>query len=160
MITAIDTNIIMDILIKDPEFSEKSKELLEKQGGLGSLVISPIVYSEMIVFFLKRHEAKIAVSKLDEFLDDMNVQVSEFTKEDLIISSQAWQKFTDSKSVTCPKCGAANNFSCKKCKSQIFWRNHTITDFLIGAHAQNHSDVFLTRDRGYYKKYFKLSIMP
>jgi len=160
MITAIDTNILMDILIKDLEFSEKSKELLENQGGAGGLIISPIVYSEMIVFFLKRHEAKIAVSKLDEFLDDMNIQVSEFTKEDLIISSQAWQKFTDSKSVICPKCGAKNHFNCKKCKSQIFWRNHMITDFLIGAHAQNHSDVFLTRDRGYYKKYFKVKIMP
>ena len=159
MITAIDTNILIDILIKDLEFGEKSKKLLENQGRLGSLIISQIIYSEMMVFFLKRHEAKIAVSKLDEFLDDMNVQVSEFAKEDLIISSQAWQKFTDSKSVICPKCGATNHFNCRKCNSQIFWRNHIITDFLIGAHAQNHADIFLTRDRGYYKKYFKLKIL-
>ena len=159
MIAVIDTNILVDILLKDAEFGEKSKELLENQGRIGSLVISPIVYSEMIVFFLKRHETKIAVSKLDEFLDDMDVQVSELTKEDLISSSQAWKNFTDSKSVICPKCGATNNFNCKKCKSQIFWRNRIITDFLIGAHAQNHSDVFLTRDRGYFRKYFGISIV-
>ena len=30
MITAIDTNILIDILIKDLEFGEKSKELLER----------------------------------------------------------------------------------------------------------------------------------
>ena len=160
MITAIDTNILIDILLKDPEFSEKSRELLENQGKLGTLIISQITYSEVMTLFLKKHEMKIAVSKLDEFLDDVQVQVSEFTKEDLITSSQAWQKFTDSKSVVCPKCGAKNNFSCKKCKSQVFWRNHMITDFLIGAHAQNHAEVLLTRDEGYYKKYFKIKILP
>ena len=160
MITAIDTNILIDILLKDAEFGEKSRELLENHSKLGSLIISQITYSEVMVLFLKKHEMRIAVSKLDEFLDDMNVQVSEFTKEDLIASSQAWQKFTDSKSVICPKCGSKNNFNCKKCKSQIFWRNHMITDFLIGAHAQNHADIFLTRDKGYYKKYFKIKILP
>lgn len=159
MITAIDTNILIDILIKDPEFNEKSKELLENQGRVGSLIISLIVYSELIVFFLKKHETKIAVSKLDEFLDDMNVQVSEFTKEDLVMSAEAWQRFTDSKSVICPKCGISNQFNCKKCKLQVFWRNHILTDFLIGAHAQNHANTILTRDRGYYKRYFKVKVI-
>ena len=160
MITAIDTNILIDILIKDPDFGEKSRELLERQGKLGSLVISQIAYSEVIVYFLKKHEAKAAISKLDEFLEDMDVQVSEFTKEDLVTSAESWQKFGNSGNVTCPKCGAKNIFICRKCKSKVFWRNHILTDFLIGAHAQNHADVFLTRDRGYYKKYFKVNIMP
>ena len=160
MITVIDTNILIDILIKDTEFGENSKELVEIHGRLGSLVISQITYSEVMVYFLRKHEAKMAAFKLDEFLDDINAQVSEFTKEDLIISSQAWQKFLQLKQIICPKCGSINNFTCKKCKSQVFWRNHIITDFLIGAHAQNHADIFLTRDRGYYKKYFKVKILP
>ena len=119
-----------------------------------------LLWRKMVVFFLKKHDAKNAVSKLDEFLEDMNVQVSEFTKEDLITSAEAWQKFTDFKHLICPKCGAKNNFSCRNCKSRIFWRNHMITDFLIGAHAQNHANILLTRDRGYYKKYFKMRVIP
>lgn len=160
MITAIDTNILMDILGNDPEFSEKSIELLERQSHLGSLMISPIVYSELLVFFLKKHENKLAVSKLEEFLKDIGIEILDFSKEDFIISAQAWQSFSDVKQIICPKCGAVNKFNCKKCKSHILWRNHIVTDFLIGAHTQNNADALITRDRGYYKKYFKIKVIP
>ncbi len=33
-------------------------------------------------------------------------------------------------------------------------RKRIITDFLIGAHGMAKADRFLTRDRGFYKKYF------
>lgn len=157
MIAAIDTNILLDILGNDQEFGEKSMGLLERYNNLGSLVISPIVYSELLIFFLRKHESKTAAKKLEEFLNDMDVQILDFDIEDFRLSAQAWQNF-DARQITCPKCGATNKFDCKKCKSNILWRNHIITDFLIGAHAQNHTDVLLTRDRGYYKKYFKINI--
>lgn len=160
MITAIDTNILLDILVDDPEFSEKSLELLEIQSHLGSLIISPIVYSELLVFFLKKDETKASISKFEEFLEDMHVQILNFSMEDFNLSAKAWQGFSNIKQIFCPKCGAVNQFNCKKCNSKILWRNHIITDFLIGAHAQNNADVLLTRDSSYYKKYFKIKIMP
>ena len=159
MITAVDTNILLDILYNDAEFGKKSSELLESQSHMGRLIICPIVYSELLVFFLRKHETKAAILKLEEFLEDMDVQILDFNMEDFNLSAQAWQNFSDLKRIICPKCGAANQFNCKKCKSQLMWRNHLITDFLIGAHSQNHGDVFLTRDRGYYKRYFKIKII-
>ena len=33
-------------------------------------------------------------------------------------------------------------------------RERIISDFLIGAHAAAEADTFLTRDRGFYAKYF------
>ena len=159
MITAIDTNVLLDILVNDLTFSERSKESLETQGNLGSLIISPIVYSELLVFFSKEHEVKIAISKLEEFLKDMGIEILDFNKGDYNLSAQAWQKFSNVKQIICPKCGKTNQFNCKKCNSKILWRNHIITDFLIGAHAQNHANAILTRDRGYYKTYFKTKII-
>ena len=157
MITAIDTNVLLDIAGDDPEFSDMSIELLERQNSLGNLIISPIVYSELLAFFLKRYGLQ-AIDKLNEFLGDSGIQILEFTMEDFNLAAKIWQNF-HTKQISCPKCGTTSHFNCRKCNSQILWRNHIITDFLIGAHAQNHADSFLTRDRGYYKKYFKLKII-
>ena len=159
MITAIDTNILLDILGGDLGYGKKSIELLEKYNRLGSLIISPIVYSELLVLFLKKHEIKIAISKLEEFLRDMDIQILDFSREDFNLSAEAWQSFSNVKQVICPKCGTVNKFNCRKCGLAVVWRNHLITDFLIGAHAQNHADILITRDMGYYKRYFDIKII-
>ena len=46
MITAIDTNILLDILIPDPSFQIHSKEALEKALSLGRLVVGEIANRE------------------------------------------------------------------------------------------------------------------
>ncbi len=160
MITEVDTNILLDVAGNDPAFYGKSSELL-RQHERSAVAICPVVYSELLVFFLKRYGKNIAVSKLEAFLSDFGIQISDFTRADFNLAAEAWLEFLNQKhAIACPRCGAANIFHCKGCHSQIFWRTRTLPDFLVGAHAQNHAEVLLTRDRGYYRKYFKVKVLP
>ncbi len=47
MITAIDTNILLDVLLPNPGFVEQSHEALETAAGVGSLIICDVVYAEL-----------------------------------------------------------------------------------------------------------------
>ena len=49
MITAIDTNILLDILVPNAEFDEASANALQDAADEGSLVISDIVYAELCI---------------------------------------------------------------------------------------------------------------
>lgn len=159
MITSVDTNILFDIVVDDPDFFEQSSRLVQAQSNIGSMVICPVVYSELLVFFLEKHELNSAVKMARKFLDDLGIQIVDFEKDDFNLAAEAWRKIEQQR-IKCPKCGTANEFYCSSCRSQIHWRNHVISDFLIGAHAQNHSEILLTRDKAYYRKYFRIKTLP
>ena len=47
MITFVDTNVLLDVFLPDPEWGEKSKNSLYKAFSQGSLVINEIIYAEL-----------------------------------------------------------------------------------------------------------------
>ena len=51
MITAIDTNVLLDILVPNEQFYDASARALEDAASAGSLVISDIVYAELCIHF-------------------------------------------------------------------------------------------------------------
>ena len=67
MITAIDTNILLDILVPNEQFYQASADALQKSAA-GSLVICDIVYAELCMHFPRQHEC-------DEFLDSNEIRV-------------------------------------------------------------------------------------
>jgi len=96
------------------------------------------------------------------FLKDTRIDLVPSSREALNESSMAWKRYIDKRdisAVACPKCGRRTVVTCK-CGEKINWREHIISDFLIGGHAKVHANRLITRDRGYYEKYFSgLEIM-
>ncbi|NOX20346.1 MAG: type II toxin-antitoxin system VapC family toxin [Nitrospirae bacterium] len=150
MIIAVDTNILLDILIQDEHYFKTSKRLLDEYIQKGQLIICEIVYAELASQFQSEKDLK-------EFLKDTGIRLVHSTQEAFYEAGRRWKKYTKNKreSFQCPKCGQLIKVSCKKCHSRINPRQHMISDFIIGAHALQHAGVLLSRDRGYYKTYFK-----
>jgi len=152
MITAIDTNILLDILIPNARYAQASKKLLDKAFVEGALVICEVVYAELASQFPSKEE-------LDGFLAETKIRLVASTPQALYRASEAWKEYSRSrakrKGLQCPKCGAWQEIRCSACGSPITVRQHILTDFLVGGHAVVQVDRLLTRDLGYYRTYFK-----
>jgi predicted nucleic acid-binding protein len=69
MITAVDTNILLDIFLPDEKFALNSSKLLKLAYDEGALIICDIVYAELVPQFDER-------SVLDSTLAIINVSLS------------------------------------------------------------------------------------
>ncbi len=125
MITAVDTNVLLDVLRPNPDFLDASLEALVTSAGEGKLVICDIVYAEVCVHFPDRKSC-------DGFLRDRQIAVQSLTRSGCALAARAWKKYREA--------GGP--------------RDRILPDFLIGAHAQTRSSRLLTRDRGFYRTYF------
>jgi len=151
MITAVDANIIFDILIPEEPFGESSKALLDRHVSMGKLVICEIVYAELAARFPSEEE-------LASFLADTRMNLVYSNEKSLSMAGSRWaayaRKITKNR-FSCGKCGYAFEAICPQCKSVLTKRLHVLADFLIGAHALVSADCILSRDLGVYKTYFK-----
>ena len=150
MITAIDTNILLDILIPDAEYAQRSKELIDTCHEKGQLMICEIVYSELASQFPSDLELK-------SFLNETYIRLVNSNESVLVLTGEKWKHFTRSRSdkPQCPTCGEKVSVHCPKCRKDISFRQHIISDFIIGAHALVNAELLLTRDRGFYRTYFR-----
>lgn len=126
MITAIDTNILLDILVPNAEFYEVSADALQEAATAGSLAICDIVYAELCIHFRTQHEC-------DAFLESNEIRVQALTRDAHFLASRAWRTY----------------------REQGGKRTRILADFLIGAHAQKQATRLLSRDRGFYHKLFQ-----
>ena len=125
MITAVDTNVLLDVFLPDERHGPRSAQWLRSAYDNGAILVCDIVYSELVPAFGDR-------AALDDVLRGIGGEPSPIDTDVAFEAGVRWRRYRQA--------GGP--------------RNRILTDFLIGAHAVAKADAFLSRDRGFYASYF------
>ncbi len=125
MITAVDTNVLIDVFTADPVFAERSAAALEESIRRGRIVVCEAVWAETCALFPDDRSFVRA-------MQDLGVELSPMTEVSAQQAGSAWRQYRKNKGS----------------------RTRMIADFMIAAHAHSQCDCLLTRDRGFYRQYF------
>jgi len=122
--TALDSSVILDVLVDDQEWGRASELALKKALSSGPLVIGECVLAEITPALQK--------SELRAFLSDWKIVFVPSSLASSLLAGEMYRSYL------------RRNVAAKR----------VLPDFLIGAHAVCHAGRLLARDRGYYRDYF------
>jgi predicted nucleic acid-binding protein len=121
----VDTNVLLDVLVDDPQWADWSQGELESAGLTDSLAINAVIYSELSLAFER-------IEELEQALSEAALGLEPIPREALFLAGRAFLIYRRRQ-------GA---------------KQGVLPDFFIGAHAAVAGHTLLTRDAGRYRSYF------
>ena len=121
----VDSNVILDVFLDDPDWADWSESALANYSAHTTLYINTIVYTEVSIGFEK-------IEELESALHRGGFQMLEMPKEALFLAGKAYLKYRKSKGM----------------------KKSPLPDFYIGAQAAVLDLDLITRDAGRYRTYF------
>jgi predicted nucleic acid-binding protein len=126
LITAVDTNVLLDVFGADAKFGEASARALRRCLVEGAIVACEVVWVEAAAAFS-------SAAAFEEAMKTLGVGFSSVNELTVVAAARAWRGY----------------------RTRGGKRERVVADFLIGAHAMEQCDRLLSRDRGFYRECFK-----
>jgi predicted nucleic acid-binding protein len=121
----VDANVLLDVFENDPDWAAWSQDKLEAASTTDTLVINPIIYSELSIAFAR-------IEELEAVIAEASLTVEPIPHEALFLAGKAFLKYRR----------ARGN------------KRSVLPDFYIGAHAAVMQWPILTRDVSRYQSYY------
>jgi predicted nucleic acid-binding protein len=124
-VVLVDSNVLLDVFEEDVEWSDWSQERLDSASAVDTLVINPVIYSEISIGFAH-------IEELETIIEEASLVIENIPREALFLAGKAYLRY---------RRGGGTKHS-------------VLPDFYIGAHAAVMGWPLLTRDVGRYRTHF------